>query len=169
MTKILEAIQKLLTGLFILIIALSFLTWLGAINPFEAFESATRDSVEEKLRVDAITGNADAQNKLGTLLYISAKKQSNGDFSEAIKWFEKANQQHPIAQLNLAFAYKGGNGVLQNNDTAIEYFHQSGINFLRIGFPMDAKDCVYSIQQINTEHPLKKSLIQKISEYEELH
>jgi len=36
--------------------------------------------VEGKLRVEASSGNADAQNKLGTLSHTQAKNQ-NGDFS----------------------------------------------------------------------------------------
>ena len=165
--KILEQLQKVFTAFFLVIIVLSMLTWLGVINPFDRFESATSGVVEDKLRVSALAGDSDAQNKLGTLLYKQAEKH-NSDFSEAINWFNEAHRQgHPIAQANLGFAYKAGNGVAQSNDKAIEHFYQSGLNFLRIGFPMDAKDNVYSISKIDTAHPLKLDLITAIKAYEE--
>jgi len=164
--KILEQLQKAFTAFFLIVIALSILTWLGVINPFDRFESRTSSAVEDKLRVAALEGDADAQNKLGTLLYKKAEKY-NTDFSEAIDWFNEAGRQHhPIAQVNLGFAYKAGNGVIQNNDEAIKHFYQSGLNFLRIGFPMDAKDNVYSINKINSKHPLKFDLIAAIKKYE---
>jgi len=164
--KILEQLQKAFTVFFLIIITLSTLTWLGIISPFDKFESATSSIVEDKLRVDALTGNADAQNKLGTLLYRKAEKY-NTDYSEAIDWFNEASRQHhPIAQVNLGFAYKAGNGVLQSNDEAIKHFYQSGLNFLRLDFPMDAKDNVYSINKINSKHPLKFDLIAAIKKYE---
>ena len=165
--KILEQLQKAFTVFFLIIITLSILTWLGVISPFDKFESATSSIVEDKLRVDALTGNAEAQNKLGTLLYKRAEKY-NTDYSEAIDWFNEASRQrHPIAQVNLGFAYKAGNGVLQSNDEAIKHFYQSGLNFLRLDFPMDAKDNVYSINKINSKHPLKFDLIAAIKKYEE--
>lgn len=165
--KTLQYLQKLFSGFFILIIAMSVLTWLGFINPFDTFESSMSDRVESKLRIEAASGKPDSQNKLGTLLYVAAKK-TQGDFSEAISWFEKAGRQdHPIAQMNLAFSYKAGNGVLQNNQKAIELFHSAGLLFLKREFPMDAKDCVHAIAKINSVHPLKTSLIQAITRYEE--
>ena len=100
------------------------------------------------------------------MLYTRAKKQ-NGDFTEAIEWFEKASEQnHPIAQMNLAVAYKAGNGVAMDKEKAIELFHQSGLNYLRMGSPMDAKDSVYNINRLNSIHPLKRDLINAIKEFE---
>jgi len=169
MVKFLQLFQKLFTGFFIVIIAISLLTWLGVISPFERFEHNVRGSVGEKLLASAEKGDADAQNKLGTLLYVQAQKQKS-DFSQAIGWLRKASQQnHPIAQMNLAYAYKAGNGVPIDNEKAIQLFHQCGLNYLRMGFPMDAKDAVYSIGQINKKHPMKLTLIQAIKEYENKH
>lgn len=165
--KILRLLEKLFTGFFLLVIAISMLTWLGIINPFDTFESAMVGKVENKLRIEASSGNADVQNKLGTLLYTQAKNK-NGDFSEALEWFYMATeQQHPIAQTNLAFAYKAGNGVTKDSEKAILFFYQGGINFLKIGFPMDAKDNVYNISRINSNHPLREKLIAAIKAYEE--
>ncbi|MBL4743760.1 MAG: hypothetical protein JKX87_03860 [Cycloclasticus sp.] len=68
------------------------LTWLGVISPFSKFESSVSNDIENKLRVEADAGDADKQNKLGTLLYTQAKRQ-NSDFSDAIYWFKNAAKQ----------------------------------------------------------------------------
>jgi len=166
MVKFLELLQKLLTGFFIVLIALSLLTWFGVIDPFEKFENTVRDDLEESLFIKASSGDSDAQNKLGTLLYMQAK-QNNGDYSKAIGWFEEAVEQgNPIALTNLAFAYKAGNGVPVDKEKAVELFYSAGLIFLAMDFPMDAKDSVHAIATINTSHPLKASLMNEIATYE---
>jgi len=123
--------------------------------------------VETNLRIDAEAGNPDAQNKLGTLLY-KRDRRLNGDFVEAIMWLESANSQdHPIAQMNLAFAYKNGVGVNQNTEKAITLFHQSGLNYLRLNQPDYAMDSVQNIYKLNSIHPLKQDLIKAIKRFEE--
>lgn len=131
--NILQLLQKLFTSFFLIIIAISLLTWLDFINPFGKIESAMSGDVQKKLTAEASTGNAHAQNKLGTLLYVQAKKH-NGDCTGTVHWFEKASaQEHPIAQLNLAFAYKAGNGVPIDPNKASTLLHKSGLNFLKMG------------------------------------
>ena len=165
--KILAKIQQSLTVVFFIIVTLSILNGTGIIAPFDTFETIISPDIEDKLRVKALAGNADAQNKLGTLLYKHAQK-NNTDFNEAIRWFNEAHQQqHAIAQMNLGFAYKAGNGVPQSNDEAIQYFHKSGLNFFRTDFPMDAKDNVYNINQLNSTHPLKHDLMSAIRAYQD--
>ncbi|ORU90914.1 MAG: hypothetical protein A6F71_08200 [Cycloclasticus sp. symbiont of Poecilosclerida sp. M] len=66
----------------------------------------------------------------------------------------------------MAFAYKAGNGVTQSNEKAIELFYSAGLNYLKIGYPMDAKDNVFSINHIDNNHPLKHSLNAAIQDYE---
>lgn len=165
--KILNSLEKIFNTVFIVIICIGLLTWLGIFNPFEKFESAVKGDVIDKLSIEAHGGDADAQNKLGTLLYTEAKKQK-GDFNEAIRWLEEASQQkHPVAQMNLAIAYETGIGVVMDNEKAIQLFYQSGLNFLRMGFPMDAKDSVFYISKIDSNHPLRRDLINAIKQYEE--
>ncbi|PCH83194.1 MAG: hypothetical protein COB89_06980 [Piscirickettsiaceae bacterium] len=40
-----------------------------------------------------------------------------------------AEQQHPIAQTNLAFAYKAGNGVTKDNEKAILFLIRAAFIF----------------------------------------
>jgi len=164
--KTLQFLQKLLTGFAVILIAISVLTRLGFIDPVSRFESLMRGDVEEKLRIEAELGDADSQNKLGTFLYMLANKQQ-GDFTEAVDWIKKAShQQHPIAQMNLGFAYKAGNGVPLNHEKAITLFYQAGLNFLRTGYPLDARDNIFNINNIDASHPLKQELLQAIVSYE---
>jgi|TARA_R110002096_G_scaffold379_6_gene2319 tetratricopeptide (TPR) repeat protein len=166
MIKFLTYLNNLSRLLLFIIVGFSVLALTGIYNPAEHIQSYIQNDVIEKLRNNAEEGNVEAQNKLGTLLYTIAQEQQ-GDFSEAIMWLEKAHQQNnPIAELNLAFAYKSGQGVTPSNERAIELYYQAGINFLQQGFPMDAKDCVYEISQINTIHPLRRELINAIKAYE---
>lgn len=69
--------------------------------------------------------------------------------------------------MNLAYAYKRGHGVTANDDKAIELFPRSGLNFLRTGDVLNAKDRVYNINRINGIHPLKQKLMEAIALYEE--
>tara|TARA_R110002074_G_scaffold152936_1_gene307588 strand:- start:148498 stop:149007 length:510 start_codon:yes stop_codon:yes gene_type:complete len=164
--KVLDYTEKTFKTLYIIAIGIGLLALLGIYNPLEEFKSAIKGDVIEKLNLRAQAGDADAQNKLGTFLYTEAQEQQ-GDFTEAIMWLEKAHQQNnPIAELNLAFAYKSGTGVALDSDKAIELFYQAGLNFLRLGFPMDAKDCVYEIAKLNAIHPLKRGLINAIKKFE---
>lgn len=164
--KLLAYLQKTFHFLLAIIVALGVLALFGIYNPLEEFNSAIKGDVIEKLSLRAQAGDADAQNRLGTFLYTEAQEQQ-GDFTEAIMWLEKAHQQNnPIAELNLAFAYKSGTGVTLDSDKAIELFYQAGLNFLRLGFPMDAKDCVYEVAKLNAIHPLRRELINAIKEFE---
>ncbi len=100
-------------------------------------------------------------------LYKRGQKGTD-DFDEAIKWLNAANEQnHSIAQMNLAYAYKRGHGVPANNDKAIELFYQSDLNFLRTDDILDAKDRIYNINRINAIHPLKQNLIEAIARYKD--
>ncbi|ORU90913.1 MAG: hypothetical protein A6F71_08195 [Cycloclasticus sp. symbiont of Poecilosclerida sp. M] len=76
MIKLLQLLQKLFTSFFVLVIFASLLTWAGIIDPFEQFEKSVRGDVESKLRIEAKAGDADAQNKLGTLLYAETKNKT---------------------------------------------------------------------------------------------
>ena len=164
--KFLKRLQQLLTGIMLLIITLSILTWLGVINPFASFEKSQAGAIKTKLSSKATEGDADAQNKLGTLLYTAAKRE-NGDFTQATQWFKlAAEQKHPIATMNLGFAYKAGNGVEKNEEQAIQQFYKAGLLFLEIEFPMDAKDSVHDISTIDAQHPRKADLIKAIKLYE---
>ncbi|MEH6502875.1 MAG: hypothetical protein V7682_03115 [Cycloclasticus sp.] len=164
--KIFYYTEKIFRTIFFIAIGIGVLALFGIYNPLEEFNSAIKGDVIEKLSLRAQAGDADAQNKLGTFLYTEAQEQQ-GDFTEAIMWLEKAHQQNnPIAELNLAFAYKSGTGVDLDSDKAIELFYQAGLNFLHLGFPMDAKDCVYEIAKLNAIHPLKRELINAIKEFE---
>jgi len=164
--KLLKRLQHLLTGVMLFVIALSILTWLGVINPFAAFEKSQTGTIKTKLSIKATQGDADAQNKLGTLLYTTAKREK-GDFSKATQWFKlAAEQKHPIATMNLGFAYKAGNGVEKDEEKAIQQFYKAGLLFLEAGFPMDAKDSVHDISTISAQHPRKTDLINAIKLYE---
>jgi len=165
--KILLTLQKLLTGIAVILIITGVLTRLGFIDPVGSFESAMRGDVEKKLRVEAELGNVDAQNKLGAFLYRLAQNNQE-DFSEAIEWIKLASEQkHPIAQMNLAYAYKAGNGVPLDKQKAIEFFYQSGLSFLRTGYPLDAKDNISNINKIDKNHPLKHKLVEAIERYQQ--
>ena len=147
----------------IMVVAMNMLLWLGVFDSTKNYNSA---EVENQLRVEADAGNSESQNKLGTLLFKRAKKD-NGDYSDAIYWFNQANkQEHPFAQMNLALAYRKGQGVAIDKEKAIELFYASGINFLRTNVPDSAKDSVYNINRINSIHPLKRKLINAIKQYE---
>lgn len=166
MIKFLTYLNNLSRLLLFIIVSFSALALIGIYNPVKHFQSTIQNDVIEKLRNNAEEGDAEAQNKLGTLLYTMAQEEK-GDFNEAIMWLEKAHQQNnPIAELNLAFAYKSGHGVAPSKERAIELYYQAGLNFLQLGFPLDAKDCVYEISQINTIHPLRRELINAIKAYQ---
>jgi len=165
--KTLLILQKLLTGIAVTLIIIGVLTKLEFIDPVGSFESAMRDGVEKKLRAEAEAGNVDAQNKLGAFLYRLAQRDLR-NFSEAIEWMELASEQkHPLAQMNLAYAYKAGNGVPLDKQKAIELFYQSGISFLRTGYPLDAKDNTFNINKIDKNHPLKHKLVDAIERYQQ--
>jgi TPR repeat protein len=155
--------KKAVMTIAIMIVCMNILLWLGL---FDSTKDNNSIEVENQLRLDSDAGNSESQNKLGTLLFKRAKK-TKGDFADAIYWFEQANkQEHPFAQMNLAFAYRKGQGVAINNEKAIELFYASGINFLRTNLPDSAKDSVYNINRINSIHPLKRKLIDAIKQYE---
>ena len=165
--KTLLILQKSLTAIAVILIITGVLTRFGFIDPVGSFESALEGDVEQKLRTEAELGNIDSQNKLGAFLYRQAGHQDNGDFSESIAWFKEASeQQHPIAQMNLGFAYKAGNGVPTDKEQAIQLFYNAGLNFLRTGYPLDARDNIFNINKIDSSHPLKQKLTTAIEVYE---
>ncbi|MBL4783672.1 MAG: sel1 repeat family protein [Porticoccaceae bacterium] len=165
--KPLNYLRKLLGSLAFFIVIMFALTATGL---FDSTRTTSPEDIAEheiQLRIKAETGQADAQNELGALLYKRAQKGS-GSFDEAISSLNEASaQDHPIAQMNLAYAYKRGHGVTANNDKAIELFHHSGLNFLRIGDILNAKDRIYNINRINAIHPLKRDLVDAIARFEE--
>jgi len=155
--------KKALITFAIMILCMNILLWLGV---FDSTKNNNSAEVESQLRIEADAGNSESQNKLGTLLFKQAKK-ANSDYTDAIYWFNQASQQeHPFAQMNLAFAYRRGQGVAIDNEKSIELFYASGINFLRMDLPDSAKDSVYNINRINSIHPLKRKLIDAINQYE---
>jgi len=85
--------ERTFNFIFIVIILAGLLSWLGVIDPLNSFESIVREDVKKKLLLEARAGDAEAQNKLGTLLYTQAK-ESNGDFGEGIKWLNEASNQN---------------------------------------------------------------------------
>jgi len=159
-------LQKALSGIVVIFIITVVLTVLRVIDPVSSFLSAIQGDVEKTLRLEADSGNAEAQNKLGAFLYYSAGLQETGDYSEAIIWLEAASeQQYPVAQMNLGFAYKTGNGVPLDNEKAIQYFYQAGLNFLRMDLPLDARDNISNISHLDKVHPLKTKLIEALKLY----
>ena len=165
--KLFDSIKKFLLGFTLVTVAMMLLIWAGFFNSVKRVPPEVLGTIEVNLRIQSETGNADAQNKLATLLYTRAK-ENNGDYDEAIEWFEKAsNQNHPVAQMNLAYAYKSGNGVPLNKEKAIQFFYQSGLNYLRLERPTDAMDSAYNIHRLNSIHPLKRDLINAIKRKKE--
>lgn len=155
--------KELLITFAIMVVCMNALLWMGV---FDSTKDPDTPEIERQLRVEAEAGNSESQNKLGTLLFKRAKKV-NGDYTDALYWLNQANQQeHPFAQMNLAFAYRKGHGVAVDNDKAIELFYASGVNFLRTGQPDSARDSAYNINRINSIHPLKRALIDAINQYE---
>jgi hypothetical protein len=167
--KKIDYLKKLLFGFALISIAMFILLSIGVFDSVRRVPPTIMGEVETNLRIQSNAGDADAQNKLGTLLYKRSKRL-NGDFTEAIQWFEAASkQEYALAQMNLAYAYKAGNGVTVDTNKAIELFHQSGLNFLKDDLPDSAKDSVNNINKLNSIHPLKRNLVEAILYYEENH
>ena len=74
-----------------------------------------------KLKIDAIAGNATAQCNLGVSYMEVARSQK--DYAEAVKWFRKAAEQgNAKARTNLGLAYLFGQGVKENKIEAAKLF-----------------------------------------------
>ncbi len=73
----------------------------------------------------ASKGNAEAQMQLATVYYIGDLSVEK-DLVKAVYWFNQAAAQDvALAKFNLGLCYEGGDGVPQNEDTAIEYYMQA--------------------------------------------
>lgn len=72
----------------------------------------------------ALSGDADAQNALGTL-YMQGDKVER-DYAQAAYWFrEAAAQRHPAAIHNLGMCYLNGRGVRRNKAIGFSYLRQA--------------------------------------------
>ena len=77
-----------------------------------------------KLKSDAMAGNAKAQCNLG-VSYMEVAR-SPRDYAEAVKWFRKsAEQGNPRAQFNLGVSYFQGLGVSVDKKKAFEWYLKS--------------------------------------------
>ena len=74
------------------------------------------------LRSKAATGDAQAQNELGEALY-AGKRGVAKNAAEAVKWWRKAaDQNHLVAQYNLAVGYERGDGVAKYEVEAYKWY-----------------------------------------------
>jgi hypothetical protein len=66
------------------------------------------------------TGDADAQFGLGLKYSAGTEAGMARDLAQAAEWYEKAaNQDHALAQFNLSLMFASGQGVPQNDTTAL--------------------------------------------------
>jgi TPR repeat protein len=69
-------------------------------------------------------GNAEAQNRLGTMYYLG--KGVEQDQAEAVKWFRRAaDRGYAGAQINLATAYGEGYGVKRDMSQAAKWYRRA--------------------------------------------
>lgn len=93
-------------------------------NPDSAYERGDYGTAFHFIKPLADQGNAEAQNKLGTM-YANGLFVPKND-AEAIRWFRKAaGQGIPEAQLNLGFMYYNGQGVPQDYGEAVKWFRKA--------------------------------------------
>ena len=72
----------------------------------------------------ALSGDADAQNLLGTIYYNG--KNVETDYVQAVYWFKEAvEQRHPAAIYNLGLCYLNGNGVKRNHSIGMAFMRQA--------------------------------------------
>ena len=72
-------------------------------------------------RADATAGHADAQCGLALLL-----AGGTGDYLQALEWYTRAAaQNHRLAQFNLGQMYARGQGVEQNDATAVMWMRRA--------------------------------------------
>ncbi|WP_125719831.1 SEL1-like repeat protein [Pseudoalteromonas rubra] len=69
----------------------------------------------------ALSGDAEAQNKLADAYYVGTELAQN--YQQTVYWLkESAKQGLACAQCNLGVMYQHGHGVVRSNDMAIKYY-----------------------------------------------
>ena len=76
---------------------------------------------EERLRIRAEAGDAEAQNALGNL-YAEGKQVPKDDKTAALWYFKAAKQGLAAAQYNLGTMYEQGRGVNRDTDAAAAWY-----------------------------------------------
>lgn len=78
----------------------------------------------DQLLLDAVSGNAEAQNQLGDVYLDSIEIEQ--DPKQAFEWyFRAAVQGQGMAQYNVAYAYANGIGTQKNTSEAIKWYGKS--------------------------------------------
>lgn len=78
----------------------------------------------DQILIEAVTGNADAQNQLGDAYYDGI--QIEQDYVKAFELYLLAAEQgHGRAQHNVAYAYANGIGTQKNTEEAIKWYSKS--------------------------------------------
>lgn len=97
----------------------------------------TKEEIE-LLKVDALSGDASAQNSLGC-----AYGTGDGvpkDYVEAFKWFsESANNGNKYGQYNVGLYYQKGFGIPKNMEKALRYYEQAANNSFGEAFSIIGK------------------------------
>lgn len=105
------------------ILLTTLLLSVSAITVCNAQTSTNPVSMQE-LKKDADSGNAEAQNNLGTMYFNGEGVKQ--DYAEALKWFQKAaGQGIPNAQFNVGVMYYKGLGVKQDTQKALEWLQKA--------------------------------------------
>ena len=82
-----------------------------------------------------------------------------GDYEEALRlWRPLAEQGIPKAQFNLAVLYQNGEGVLQSDSAAIDWYYKAGMKFIEVGNREGALTAYDRIKWINAGHFLGRKL-----------
>jgi TPR repeat protein len=74
-------------------------------------------------QADAVAGNAEAQFGMAFSLAAGSARQ---DYTKAAEWYVKAaDQNHRLAQFNLGQMFANGQGVPQNDSTAVMWIRRA--------------------------------------------
>jgi cell division septation protein DedD len=86
--------------------------------------TGSMDAGMRELQSRAVAGDANAQLKIGSMLFKGEKVTQN--FAEAANWFRLAAAQgQPQAQYNLGLLYDTGKGVTQNHVEAVSWYRKA--------------------------------------------
>ena len=104
-----------------------FLLSLLAIGVFQS--PAQQSEADRKLLADirakAEKGDAQSQLELGSTFYFGTLGMAKNEV-EAVKWLRKAAEQnHSLAQSNLAICYENGLGVAKDAVEAAKWYHKA--------------------------------------------
>lgn len=116
----------------------------------------------DQLLLDAVSGNAEAQNQLGDAYYDGIGVEQ--DYKQAFEWYLRAAEQgHGKAQYNVAYAYANGIGTQKNIDEAIKWYGKSADQGVALALYVLAKMLING-QYIEQDIAKGLDLMQKASD-----